>query len=65
MKKHLYNEVQRKAFVKTPETTNVARATCSLLLNKIENSNLKFQENLKLNLHIVNVVIYKHANFQV
>jgi hypothetical protein len=47
------------------KTTNVARVTCSSFLEKFKNTILKFQKNLKLNIHIDNVVIYNRANFQV
>jgi hypothetical protein len=45
------------------KTTYVAQATCISFFEKIKNIILKFQENLKLNLHVDNVVIYSHANF--
>jgi hypothetical protein len=44
-------------------TINVARATCNSFFEKIENTILKFQKNLKLNLQVDNVVIYNRANF--
>jgi hypothetical protein len=49
----------------TAKTTNVARATCSSFLEKFENTILKFQKTLKLNIQVENVVIYNRANFQV
>jgi hypothetical protein len=48
----------------TKETTNVARATCSSIFKIFINCILKFQDNLKLNLYVDNVVFYQHANFQ-
>jgi hypothetical protein len=47
------------------KTTYVARATCSLFLEKFENTILKFQKNLKLNIQVDNLVIYNRENFQV
>jgi hypothetical protein len=49
--------------LKISKTTNVARATCSSFLEKFENTILKFQKNLKLNIQVDNVVIYNRANF--
>jgi hypothetical protein len=37
----------------------------SYLVHISSNTILKFQKNLKLNVHVDNVVIYNHANFQV
>jgi hypothetical protein len=46
-------------------TTNIARAAYSSLFEKIENDTfLKFEKNVKLNLQVDNVMIYNHANFQ-
>jgi hypothetical protein len=47
------------------KTINIARATCSLFFKKFENTILKFQKNLKLNLQVDNIVIYNRANFQI
>jgi hypothetical protein len=47
------------------KTINVAPATCSSFFEKFENTILKFQTNLKLNLQVDNIVIYNRANFQV
>jgi hypothetical protein len=48
----------------TSKTTNVARATCTPFLIKFKNDNFKFLKNLKLNLDMDNVEIYKRAKFQ-
>jgi hypothetical protein len=39
-------------------------STCSSFFKKFKNSIFKFQKNLKLNVDIYNVEIYKHAKFQ-
>jgi hypothetical protein len=44
------------------KTTYGARAS---FLEKFENTILKFQKNLKLNIQVDNIVIYNRANFQV
>jgi hypothetical protein len=43
---------------------NVARATYGLFFEKIKTGILKFPKNLKLNLDMDNVEIYKRAKFQ-